>query len=218
MENVKVVEKETSDMIVQIQYLVITSQTEYEDAADYLRRVKEQQNKVEESFNPIITKAHQAHKEAIGQRDKHLVPLKDAEKRIKFLMGDYQGEKERIAKIEAERLVKIAEAEAEKERKRLQAIKERAEATGKTEKAQMVAEQIENITVEAVVVAPDIQTPRGVSYSAKYRGEVIEFKILPDEYKIVNQSALDRVLQATKGAIQIPGVKINVEKILSSRG
>uniref|UniRef100_A0A6M3Y097 Uncharacterized protein n=1 Tax=viral metagenome TaxID=1070528 RepID=A0A6M3Y097_9ZZZZ len=217
--NIQNVEKESTELVIKVQGLVITSQTEYESTATFLQLIKGQQKKVGEIFDPIIVKAHQAHKEAITQRDKYLNPLKDAEKKIKLLMVGYTDEQERLARIEQLRLQKIADAEAEKERKKLEARIERAEASGKEDKAEELTLQKEMIQpISVPVIAPNIENPKGISYRDDYSVEIIDFKLLPDTYKLPNMSALDKIAQATKGAVQIPGVKINVKKILSSRG
>ena len=67
MENVKVVEKETSDIIVQIKYLVIKSQTEYEDAADYLRRVKNNKTKLKNHLTQLLQKRIKRTKKLLGK-------------------------------------------------------------------------------------------------------------------------------------------------------
>jgi len=145
--------------------------------------------------------------------------LSEAEAIIKRLMIGYTAEQDRLGRIEQLRLQKIADAEAEKERKKLEARIERAEASGKIEKAEELALQKEMVEAVSVpIIASNVETPKGISYRDDYSAEIIDFKLMPDEYKLPNMSALDKIAQATKGAIQIPGVKINVKKILSSRG
>jgi len=218
MNEIEVIEKESNEIIVKAQNIVIADQEQYENAAGFLKLIKGMQKKVGDSFNSIIEKAHQAHKEAIAKRDEHLNPLVKAEKELKVSMANYVSKKEEEARAEQKRLQDLADAEAEKQRKALEKKIEKAEASGNTEKVEALQEKKENIQpIVAPVIAPKIETPKGVSYRDKYTAEVIDFALLPNEYKIANQSMLDKVAQSTKGSIPIPGVKFNVEKIPAVR-
>ena len=47
---------------------------------------KDLRAKIAETFDPIISKAHAAHKEAVGQKKKHDDPLEQAQRIIKGKM------------------------------------------------------------------------------------------------------------------------------------
>ena len=146
-----------------------------------------------------------------------LTALENAGKSIKGLLKDYSDEQEKKAQEEAEKLRKLAEKEAEAEKKKIDAKIERAKASGKEDKVEELEAQKEAVTpLDTPVVASQLGPLKGVSYRDKYTGEVVDFKALPDEYKLVNQSALDKVLSATKGKIEIPGVKVHKEKIVAA--
>ena len=212
------IEKESTELVVKSQNLVITNQGQYEDAASFLQILKGMQKKVENSFNSIIEKAHQAHKEAIAKRDEHLDPLKKAEKTVKNLMVNYTEGQERKAREEQARLQRLADAEAAKQKKILDEKIARAEAAGKAEKAELLAQEKENIApIIAPVVAPQIETPKGVSYRDNWTAEVIDINLIPREYLVVNMQALNAVAKSTKGTLTIPGVKFISTKILASR-
>ena len=199
--------------------LIISSQKEYITASDLLKKIKSRYKELDLQRKEITKPLDEAKDKIMILYKKPLNLLSEAETIIKRLMIGYTAEQDRIARTEQLHLQKIADAEAEKERKRLEARIERAEASGKEDKAEELTLQKEMIqTISVPVITPNIETPKGVSYRDKYYAEVIDFKLLPDEFKLPNMSALDKILQATKGAIQIPGVKINIEKILSSRG
>jgi len=210
-------EKESKDLIVQAQGMIITNQEQYETSADFLQTVKAMQKKIKESFNIIIEKAHRAHKEAVAQRDKHLQPLKEAESIVKKGMITYTEEQNRKAQEEQQRLQALADKEAELQRKRLEARITNAVAKGKEEKAEELRLQQEQIEAIAPVVTPQVETPKGVSYSTRWSAEVIDANLVPREYLVPNQQALDAVARATKGSISIPGVKFVAIKTLAQR-
>ena len=143
---------------------------------------------------------------------KPLELLSGAETKIKGLMTDYTNEQERKAKEDQERLEKLAEKEAEKEKKKIDAKIERAEASGNLDKVEELQAQKETITPLEVPVVSAPPKAEGVSYRETWKAIVKDFKLLPDEYKLPNQSALDKVAQATKGKIPIPGVEFKMEK------
>ena len=41
-----------------------------------------------------------------------------------------------------------------------------------------------------------------------WKAVIVDINAIPREYLVVNQAALDKVAQATRGAIVIPGVKM----------
>lgn len=200
------------------QELVISTQPEYELASDLLKQVKSRYKELESQRKEITKPLDNAKASVMELFKKPLDILSKAEATIKRTMIGYTEEQERLAREEQIRLQREAEAEAERERKKLEARIERAKNNGKDEKAEQLEELKESIEVAPPpVVAPKIETPKGVSYKDKYTVEIIDFAKLPDEYKLPNQSALDKVAQATKGTIQIPGTKIHCEKILAAR-
>jgi len=215
--DIKVVEKESTDLVTKVNGLTITNQLEYEGAAEFLKQIKGQEKKVKESFDPIISKAYQTHNEAVAQKNKFFNPLAAAEKVVKNLMSAYQNKKEAEAKEEQCKLQEAADREAEKERKRIQGKIDRAEVSGKLGKAESLKEEKESVSYLAPMITPNVSKPEGVSYRDSWTAVVENEKLIPREYLMVNQKALDGVARATKGTLNIPGVKWNCEKILASR-
>src|SRR3990167_6825246 len=95
----------------QARQLVITTNDQYEEAAAFLLKLKAIRRKIDDAFNPIITKAHEAHKEAVAQRKKAGEPLDLAESIIKPKIVGYIQEQEKKSVQEEARL----QAEAKKQ-------------------------------------------------------------------------------------------------------
>ena len=197
--------------------LVISNQAEYETAVDILQRIKGRAKEIDTERKTITTPLDVAKKAVMDLFRKPLDLLEKTEKSLKDAIAVYSTEQERKAEAERVRLQKLAEKEAAEEKKRLDAKIARAEASGKSEKVEELIEQKANIIpINVGTVAPNIEQPKGVSFRDKYVVDVIDFSKVPDEYKLINQSALDKVAQATKGKIVIPGTQIRVEKIVAS--
>lgn len=198
--------------------IVISNQGDYDSAASILKTIKSRHKEIDEQRKEITKPLDAAKKSVMDLFNVPLKALEEAEAFIKRQMIGYAAEQERKAKEEQIRLQRLADQEAAKQKKILEEKIARAEAAGKLEKAEELQSQKETIVpIIAPVIAVQMDTPKGVSYRDKYTAVVIDFKLLPDEYKLPNQSALDKIAQATKGTIQIPGVQIKSEKILASR-
>jgi len=213
-------QKKTSDVpaLCQKAELVISNQSDYETASTILQEVKSRYKELDSQRKGITKPIDIAKKTVMELFKTPLELLEKAESKIKSLMIAYTNVQERKAREEQARLQKLADAEAARQKKILDEKIARAEASGKTEKAEELQMQKETvIPIITPVVAPQIETPRGVSYRDQWSAEVIDINLIPREYLIANISALNKVAQATKGTLAIPGVKFNVEKILTSR-
>ena len=219
--NVELVKAGTDDVPVlfaKTQQLIIDSQEKYETASVILKDVKARAVELDKQLKAITTPLDTAKKAVMDLFRKPLEMLEDAERTIKRSMIEYTEIQEAKAREEQARLQKLADEKAERERKKIEAKIARAEASGKTEKVESLQEQKE--AIETIVVPTvQIETPKvqGVSLKLQYKAVVEDFNLLPNEYKLPNQSALNKVANATKGSIKIPGVKFISEKILASR-
>ncbi len=198
--------------------VIIETDEQCNEASAILSDIKKRAKELDEQRKSITKPLDDAKKQIMDLFRHPLDLLSRAENHLKNLILNYTTEKERKAREEAERLRKLAEAEAEKERKRLEAQMKKAEEKGKLEKVEELKAKVEEVVNTPIIVPTvEVEKPKGISYREKWYAEVVDFKVLPDEYKIPNQQALDKVAQATKGTIQIPGVIFKKEQIVVSR-
>ena len=213
-------QKKTSDVpaLCQKAELIISNQGDYEVASTVLSEVKNRYKELDTQRKEITKPIDTAKKAVMELFRSPLELLEKAESKIKGLMINYTNEQERKAREEQARLQRLADAEAAKQKKILDEKIARAEAAGKAEKAELLAQEKENIApIIAPVVAPQIETPKGVSYRDNWTAEVIDINLIPREYLVVNMQALNAVAKSTKGTLTIPGVKFISTKILASR-
>lgn len=133
-----VIEKEAHNALQVARDFKIVDNTQYTTAADRLKGLKGLMKQVADTFDPIIKKAHEAHREAVAQRKKHEQPLIEAESIYKKAMLTYQQEQEKI-RMEQER--KLRE-QAEREQAKLREAAEKAEREAR-EKAEALRKQAE---------------------------------------------------------------------------
>lgn len=176
-----------------------------------------------------------------------LQALKDAENKTKDHLLSYQTEQKRLATeaqrkldTEARKKREVLEAKASAEREKadqeateLKHQEEKARKSGdinaaitfkheannilnkaesKAETAEFKASQITAQKVEAYI-------PPVVGQHTKllWKARVIDAKLVPDDYKVVDQKMLDAFAQATKGKTSLPGVEIYSKEIMSGR-
>lgn len=83
------------------------------------------------------------------------------------------------------------------------------------------AEQAEPECVEDAILmqaeAPKAQKVAGISTRVKWHAEVTDFAKLPDDYKLPDMQKLNKLAQASEGALNIPGVAFKSSKVISAR-
>lgn len=203
----------------------VTDSAQYEHGAAILKELKIMQAEIGKTFDPIVEKAHQAHREAIAQRAKYLDPLKDGEKRVKAAMADWTRREQ--ARIMAER--KAAEEAAALERAALEAAKKQSYEDALKAGDLQAAREISTIDVVAEVkVVEPVQTKvSGISTRKVYKAEVIDLEALVKAasetpqflaFLMPNESALNAFARAAKTTnCAIPGVRFVEEVVVGVR-
>jgi exonuclease VII large subunit len=210
-------ETESKNIVVQADKFEIVSQNTYEEATTFLKGIKSLIKKVEETFNPIVEKTRVAWREAIAQKEKHLLPLEQAESLIKNRIGGYLAECEKKRRQEEERLRLEAEEKARKERERLEARAEKVEAKGNIEKAESLKERAEQVEAFVPTVAPTVEKVNGQFMRKIWDFEVIDFALIPREYLMIDGIKIRKIIQGYKGKISIPGIRIFEKNVVVQR-
>ena len=150
-----------------------------------------------------------------------LKPLQEAEKNLKRGMKNYYQEKER-KRLELEAKLR-REAEEERERKLNEAAE--LETAGEKEAAEAAlldAQVTEEIAVNTSVIAEPVRT-KGVTNTKDWEIQSIDKEKVPVvfagmEIRPVDEKAITRLIRASKGTIQIPGVTYKEIIKISIRG
>lgn len=188
--------------------LLIVTQADAEGAAQLRAGIRELMKRVEDTFDPIISDAHKAHKTALAKKAEHFKPLEEALRQIDAKLSRW------IAEQDAARKQKILADEAaavkREEDRRLQAAADMADAGEHAEADRLLVQPIV-VSVEA----PAAAKVKGVAAVALYHGEVTDAKLLPREYLVPDYVKINAVVRALKDSANIPGVR--VVKSLSMR-
>ncbi len=238
-EQVDEASKQAIATLSEARSITIVSQEGYGKASDVLKAVKGKIKLLDTLRKGITKPLDEAKAKVMALFRTPLDTYAEAETIVKNGMITYSEEQERLRKVEQEKLERKAEEDRKKkeaqeaewrkkeEEKRKEA--ERLEKEGKVEEAKKAKEaankaslkaderSIEQQNIIAPTVAPKVAKVKGVHYVDKWYGEVTNKAIVPEGYKVVDMSKLNRVAQATKGTLKIPGVTIKSEKVLASR-
>lgn len=201
--------EEVSEIEFQAEATIIANDADYEEAAEFGRTLKDKAANVIGFFKPMKDSAYQAHKTVCDREKKMLAPLQKAEKIIKKTMGDYVAEQERKRIAQEEALRTMAAEEAKRKLNQAVAL----ESEGNTEEAHAAfaeAEVMENMgIVSSVSVAPP--KVKGVSATKDWElvsisGAEVPLSFAGVDLRPVDQAAVMRLIRASKGQIQIPGI------------
>lgn len=208
---VKEAEQETQVIVKEAQALVIKTPKDYEIAGSMRAKIKGRIKNLDEKRKAITQPLDLAKKNIMALFNPVIERLNNCIEIIDAGTLIYNEEQDRIAQ-EAQAK---ADEEARKAREKAEARAKELEAQGKTEKAQVMQEKANGII--APVITPAVPKVAGQAIKTYWYAEVVDFKVLPDEYKLPNQSALDKVAQATQGKLNISGVVFKSRKGVSGR-
>lgn len=195
------------------QTLAIQNNNDRNQAIDVIKEIKRSRKRVVEFFKDSKEKAHATWKSIVAQEKRFTDQLDRFERSLKNKVTEYERIEEEKREAERQRLQAKADEEARRERERLL---KRAEKVKTPEKKEMLMEQAETITAPSVQINEQEKT-EGVASQKLWKARVTDEKLVPREWLIVNQKALDAYAKATKGAVKVPGVEFYYEKYLSVR-
>lgn len=200
------VKQEATTLEQQAQIYQIATNEDYEQGADFLKRIKGAEKEVKSYWKPAKDAAAKAHKEICAKEKAMLSICESAEQTLKQKMLTYS------TKIEAERRAaeEAARKAAQEESDRLLAEAAKAEESGDTMQAtanMAMAEQVESIKPAVQVAAPKVQ---GVSKKKIWKVQVIDAEKVPRYIAGICIRPIDEraLLQLRKlnPNIEIPGV------------
>jgi hypothetical protein len=210
MEQVTELQDKALAMPDQAKSIVVNNQSSYEAAGAFLKNIKALRFEIQNTFKPIISKAHATWKEAIAQQKQVEEPLIDAENVIKPKIGTYLDEQEAKRREEEARLLK--EAKEREEASRLKEAEE-LEKAGEHEAAEAVISQPVDPTP---VVLPKSQKVDGISKRENWLYQVVDANKIPREYLCVDTVKIGQVVRALKSNCRIPGVRVYKETTVAS--
>jgi predicted phage tail protein len=172
----------------------ITTAESVEEASEYGKKISAALKALEDKRTSFTKPLNESLKEINNTFKTMAAPLEEAKRRLANDIGKWQAaERERIAKEEARRQ-KIADA-AEAKRKE--------------------ADPTFYVPAKTIEMERPDKSIGSSQTSMRWSGEVTDFEKLPDEYKQINQVAINEAIR--KGVREIPGVKIEQKPVVGFR-
>jgi len=196
--------------------LSVTNNESLSSANTFLVSIKRMRREINNAFDPIIKKAHEAHREALATKKRYDQPLIEAEMIVKPLIASYMAELARKRR-EAEEATRRAEEERRrKEAERIAAAVDESEADGDVSGiAEILSEDEPEIKPVEYVPAPKLE---GTSIRKIWKWKVVDIDKIPREYLIVNPNMISAEMRDKKGETNIPGIQVYSEDSVSTRG
>lgn len=203
--------------LISAETFLVKDHLEFDAASAKLKEVKAQAKKLDEKRREM-TRPLDASKQAIMDFFRPVeAQLVDAERVIKQAMLKFSQEQARIQELERKRLQDEANERARVERERLEAEAMAALATGNAAKSEERLTEAETVTAP-IMKAPDRKpTASGVAIRKIRKARVLDVKLVPREFMIVNEPALNALAKTTEGPSTIPGVEFYTEESLAQR-
>lgn len=205
--------------------LIVKTQEDSVSAQTLLKEIKQKAKSANEKIEPSVKAAHSAWKKIKDLQNSIIEPLERAERLIKSKVVAFETEQERKRQAEIRKAQAEADEKARKERDKLAEKARIAAEQGKIEKAEALAEQAEAVVAAPVFTPPAMPKQEGTSFKSNWKAEVTD-KLALMKYAVetgnlpffeVNQTVINQLAKATKGVMQIPGIKFTEEKVMSVR-
>jgi hypothetical protein len=203
---------DTKEMAARYSDFPIVDGKDCERGAEVLKEVKAYKNKLEEKRFEMTRPLDQAKKSIMEFFRQPMDALDTLERNIKSRIISYQQEERRKADIAQKKLQAAADAKAKELRDKAAA----EAAKGNTAKAAQLMDKAAEKEVAVPVVAADIPKVAGVFTKQVWKYQIIDVNAIPREYMIPDEKKIGAMARASKGTLQIPGVKIYPEDSLSA--
>jgi len=186
------------------------------DAANaFLRGIKGLLAKIAETFDLIVKKAHEAHRQAIEQKKKHEEPLVRAEVIIKAEILRYLTEQVRIRREAVEEAQREADAKEKARLQKMQAAID-AENAGTPEEAEKHFEEAIAIEPPKPIIPPAVKA-QGTSIRKIWRWRVVDPAVIPREFLVIDERKIAAEVGRLAGETRIPGVEVYQQEIVITR-
>ena len=216
--------QQSGDLTEKAKTIVVANAQQQETANHMLLDIKSMRQQINQVFAPMKEAAHRAHRVICDQERALDEPLKEAELSVKKKIGQFVLEQQETSRQEEARQRALSReqaqrrAEQEAHEQALQAAIE-LEQAGQSSDAEAVLNFPAPVAPRYVApapVAPAVARTSGVTTRAVWKHRIVDESRIPREYLVVNEKAIAEVVKRTGGKVQIPGVEVYSEAIVTA--
>jgi len=220
-EEAKELANEIAPVVQRARSIVVKTAEDRTFAVEFGRQLKDAESKITAFWKPIKDSTNKAHKDAVAGEKQFLTPVQTAVNTVKGKILAYDREEEAKREAERRRLQAIADEQARKERERL----EREAAKLKTPELKQARIEEAQAVAAPVVDIPAPEKDQGASTRKLWRGKCEDMTALAkaasegnqvaQSFLALDKSAVNKFASATKGAVDVPGIKFYAEDSLA---
>jgi hypothetical protein len=188
-----------------VRLLKVTDHASYAQAGEDLLALKQLEQGVHEHYDEDCATANKLHKSLTGKRTAALNIISLARQYITAQRTTYSDEQERL-RLEAERAATAAAQAADEAR----ALEDAAllEVQGHADLAASVIDAALATPAAPIVIPADLPKTEGVSPTTTWAWELLNQRLVPEEYKTIDEKKVGAVVRALKGETRIPGIRV----------
>jgi hypothetical protein len=211
VSGIKEAQTQAETMLSNARSMQILNQSLYEQAASFLKIVKERNNQLEELRKSLTRPLDESKKKIM---DLFRIPqsyYQESESLTKKAMIKYEDDQERIRQDQERRL------QAEAEKKRLDALKKADEARANGNDLKADKYESKAAAVVAPVLAARVNGVQGIARKKVWKFKVVDEKLIPREFLCVDETKLGNFARSMKGTMPVAGVEFYEEDTLAAR-
>lgn len=208
------VEKLIDPVVRQATALTVCGPDDYEMACAFLQLVATRRKQVDETFDPIVRKAHETHKEAVAQKKRFTDPLASAEQTVKMKVSTWRIDEDRKRRLHEAELAK--EAQRQRDEEALAQADQLAQG-GQKEMAEMVLQDAAEAPAPVVVLPSSMPKVEGVSSRKNWKFRVVNEGLIPREYLSPDPIKIGAVVRSQKDMAKISGVEVYCDESVAVR-
>jgi hypothetical protein len=196
--------KDEIDLVpAQARAITVIDAATYTQAGELIVIFRKLKKKVDDTFVPIKKAMDAAKKIILDKEKEHHKPIDDAIALVTREMMNYR-KIEAETRAEAERKLQDEARKKAEEAKLADAVA--AEKAGESKVAEAImSAKTEVPTIKLTSEAPKV---KGVSFRENWTYEITNKDLIPEEYWILDESAIGKVVRALKDKTNIPGIRV----------
>jgi hypothetical protein len=193
--------------IEQARAFVITNNDDYAAVDAFCVQLKALEKEVDAAYDEHIKAAFDAHKSLVAKKKKYAEPITTARTIAKQKLIDWEVKMEAVRR-EQEAAQRAAAQKAAEDEALAKAARAAEFGDDKTADA-IISEPIAAAPVVVEKLTPKAQTVTRTVWTY----EVTDPALVPREYLMLDDSKIGGVIRATKGSVQIPGIRAVSRKV-----
>ena len=195
----------------QAKLIIVHDSQTLEQANEFYNVVKAMMKEIKGFFKPLKIKAKEAHQGLVDKERELLDPLEQAANITKPQISSYLDELDRLRREADE---KVREEERKRERLKEEKLKAAiaAQSSGDLEKVEEIINE-EIPAAKPFIPVPSSPKLEGMSIREIWKYRVINIKLVPLPYLMINSVKVGSLVRATKGKVRIPGIETYSEKV-----